>query len=119
PSHAVALRLVREQLLRRAGVDDASGVEHDHVARDAPNDAQVLLDEQDCRQLRDALEHPRYLRDEQRRQALRRLVDEQETVAVEQRTRDRDHLLLAAGERACELAAALLQLGTEAVAWVV
>ena len=101
--------------LRRADVHDAPGVEHDRVARDPLHDAEVLLDEQHGRQLRDALEHARDLGDEQRRETLRRLVDEQDAVVVQERACDRDHLLLAAGKRARELLAALLQLGEEVV----
>ena len=66
PDHSLHHRLVGEELLRGAGVDDASGVEHDGVARDPRDDSEVLLDEQDRRQLRHALEHARDLGDEQR-----------------------------------------------------
>src|SRR3712207_9447229 len=53
------------------------------------------------------------------RSALRRLVDQKHPVVVEQRARDRDHLLLASGERAGTLRAALPQLGKELVDEVV
>ena len=49
---------------------------------------------------RDALERGRDLGHEQRREPLRRLVDEQHRVVVQERPGDRDHLLLAARERA-------------------
>ena len=112
------LRL-REQLLRVARVHDAALVEHDRVARDPPHDAEVLLDEQDGRQLGEPLEHARDVGDERRREALRRLVDEQHAVVVQQRARDRDHLLLSAGERARALPEALLELREELVDEVV
>ena len=67
----------------------------------------------------DALERERDLGDEQRREPLRRLVDEQQPVVVEQRPADRDHLLLAARERPGALRAALAQLGEEVVDEVV
>ena len=91
---------VAEQLARRARVDDAAAVEHDDLLRDARDDGEVLLDEQHGRELRGALERRRDLGDEQRREPLRRLVDEQHRVLVQERAGDRDHLLLAAGERA-------------------
>jgi hypothetical protein len=108
-------RFVGEQLLRRPDVHDPSGIEHDRVARDALHDAEVLLDEQDGCELGDALQDARHLRDEQRREPLRRLVDEQEAVVVEERPRDRHHLLLAAREGAGELLSALLELREEVV----
>src|SRR5689334_6173813 len=89
-----------EELLRRTGMDDTALVEDDDVVCEPPDDAEVLLDEQDRRQLREPLEHARDVGDERRRKALRRLVDEQQPVVVQERAGDRDHLLLAAGERA-------------------
>ena len=94
-------------------------VEDDGVARDPADDAEVLLDEQHGRQLRQPLEHVRELGDERRREPLRRLVDEQQAVVVEQRPRDRDHLLLAAGERSRPLARTLPQLREKVVDEVV
>ena len=82
------------------GVDDAARVEHDDVLGDAADDGEVLLDEQHRALLADALERRRDLGHEQRREALRRLVDEQDPVLVQERARDREHLLLAARERA-------------------
>ena len=107
------------ELLRRPGVHDAALVEHDDVARDRRDDAEVLLDEQHGRQLATPLEHPRDLGDERRREALRRLVDEQHAVVVQQRAGDRDHLLLAAGERAGALPPRVPQLREELVDEVV
>jgi hypothetical protein len=57
--------------------------------------------------------------DERRREALRRLVHEQQPVVVEQRPGDRDHLLLPAGERPCTLPRPLPQLGEKVVDEVV
>ena len=110
---------VGEELRCRAGVDDAAAVEDDDVAREPLHDGEVLLDEHDRRQLGRALERLRHLGDEQRRETLRRLVDEQELVAVEERPRDRDHLLLPARERAGPLRGALAELRKELVDEVV
>ena len=100
---------------RRPGVDDAARVEHDDVLRDPPDDGEVLLDEQHGRELRGALERGRDLGHEQRREPLRRLVDEQHRVLVQERARDRDHLLLAARERAGSLRRRASELGKELV----
>ena len=54
-----------------------------------------------------------------RREALRRLVDEQHAVVVQQCSRDRDHLLLPARERSRALRRPLLELGEELVDEVV
>ena len=88
-------------------------------SRDAPDDAEVLLDEEHRRVLADALERLRHVRYEHRREALRRLVDEEDAVLVQERAGDRDHLLLPPGERAGELPAALLQLREKRVDEVV
>ncbi len=48
---------------------------------------------------------------DQRREAERRLVEQQQARAQQQRARDRQHLLLAARQRAGLLAAALAQPG--------
>ena len=109
-------RPVVEQLLGGADVHDPTRVEDDRVARDTAHDAEVLLDEQHRRQLGDALEHARDLGDEQGSEAFRRLVDEQQPVAVQQRAGDRDHLLLAAGECPGALRAPLAELREEGLA---
>ena len=49
------------------------------------------------------------LLDDERRQAERRLVEQQEARPAHQRARDREHLLLAARQRAAALALALLE----------
>ncbi len=90
-------------------MDDTPAVEHDDVARHALQRGDVLLDEHDRGQLANPLQDARDLRDEGGREPLCGLVDEKEQVRVEQRPRDRDHLLLAARERARALAAALAQ----------
>ena len=83
------------------------------------HDAEVLLDEQHRRQLGEPLEHAGDVGDERGRETLRRLVDEQHAVVVQERARDRDHLLLAAGERSGALLPALLELREELVDEVV
>ena len=62
--------------------------------RDPLHDGQVLLDEHDGRQLGGALERRGDLGDEEGSEALRRLVDEEQRVLVQERACDRDHLLL-------------------------
>src|SRR2546422_269243 len=80
---------LREQLLGIALVDDASLVEHDDVARQPAHDSEVLLDEQYRRQLGQPLERAGDVGDERGRESLRRLVDEQQAVVVEQCSPDR------------------------------
>src|SRR5262245_2574213 len=77
PQQMMDARLVVEELLCRAGVDDTAGVEDDHVLCDAADHGEVLLDEQHRALLADALERARHLGHEQRREALGRLVDQQ------------------------------------------
>src|SRR3954453_20754486 len=108
-----------EQLLRVAPMHDAALVEEDRAVREAAHHTEVLLDEQYRRQLGQPLEHAGDVGDERGRESLGRLVDEQYSVVVQERARDRDHLLLAAGQRACALLRALLELGEELVDEVV
>ena len=68
---------------------------------------------------RDPLQHLGHLGHHLRRQPLGRLVDQQQPVVVEQHPADREHLLLAAGERAGPLPAAPVQLREERVDRVV
>ena len=85
----------------RALVDDAAAVEDDDVLREALHDAEVLLDEQRSSSARPRARAPSATSvTSSGREPLRRLVDEQERVVVQERPRDRDHLLLAARERA-------------------
>src|SRR5262249_59584526 len=88
---------------------------HDDVLGHAPDDGEVLLDEQHRALLADALEGAGDLGDEELYESLRRLVHEQDPVLVQERPRYREHLLLPARERAGGLPAALLQLREELV----
>ena len=96
------LRVVRER--------DRPRLHHVTAVGDVERHERVLLDEEDRRpllvDLDDDLEDPL---DEDRRQAHRRLVEEQELRLRHQRASDRAHLLLASGHRPCALVAALLQ----------
>src|SRR5260221_7609662 len=100
--------LVCRELRRRAGMDDLAVIEHIDVIGDLQAHAHVLLDEEN----RDALvAHPRDdaedLADDERRQALRRLVEDEQLGVEQQGAADRQHLLLAARELAATIAAAL------------
>ena len=106
---------VGEQLGRRARVDDAARVEDDDVRRNPADDLEVLLDEQNRALGADALERDRNLGDEHRREALGRLVDEQDHVLVQERATDREHLLLPARERSRPLPGTLEKLREELV----
>jgi hypothetical protein len=89
-------------------MNDLAVVEHVDVIGDFQAHPHVLLDEKD----RDALvAHPgddaEDLADDERRQALRRLVEDQEFRVEQQGAADRQHLLLAARELAAAIAAPL------------
>ena len=106
--------LVRAQRLRVVRERDRAGLEHVAAAGDVERHQGVLLDEQDrgalLVDLDDDLEDPL---DEDRREAHRRLVEEQERRVGHQGPADRAHLLLAAGHRPRLLRLALGQAGEE------
>src|SRR5512144_3003040 len=109
-----ALRIV-EELRARPLVDHAPPVEDDDVLREPLQDGEVLLDQHHGCQRGDALEDVSDFADDARSEPLRRLVDEQQGVAVEERAGDRDHLLLPARERSGALAATLTEDGEQVV----
>src|SRR3954451_16711924 len=76
----------------------------------------VLLDEQDGGTPRvDVADRGEHLLHEHRRQTERWLVEEEQAGVSHQGAADREHLLLAAGERPAKLALALPQAGKERV----
>ena len=88
------------QLLGRPGEHDAAGLQDGGAVGDPERQAGVLLHQQDggagLADLDQRVEdQPRHLRGEPQR----RLVEEQEAGAPQQRAPDGEHLLLAAGER--------------------
>src|SRR5947209_951713 len=113
-------RGIAHELLDVAGERHAALIEHDDVAHQAVRYAEVLLHQQDRRRFRRAAQCVDDVPHDQRREPLRRLVDQQDAVvAVEQRARQRDHLLLPARERPGFLRGALLQLRKQLVHEVV
>ena len=87
-----------------------AAVDHDgDVLGDRAGDADVLLDHQHrhLAVLGEAHQHLLDLADDHRREALGRLVHHQQARIGEQRARDREHLLLAAGELAAAIVLAL------------
>src|SRR5258708_4641619 len=104
-----------EQLLAGAGLHDRPGLEHIAAVGDLERLRRVLLDQEDGDALRVDLAHDLEDRlDEDRREAERRLVEHQELRLRHERAADREHLLLAAGERAREPRDALLEAGRSA-----
>src|SRR5215471_1357899 len=98
------------ELGRRAVDDHTPAVQHDDVVGDVEHELGVLLHEHDRESLR--LQSPdggHHLADDLRRQALRRLVHQEHARVRHQGAPDREHLLLAARERAGDLLAALAQ----------
>ena len=99
------------QLRARPGERDAPDLEHVRRLRELQRDVRVLLDDEHGQalllvQLPDDAED---LGDEQRREAERRLVEQEQARALHERAREREHLLLAAAERAGLLVAPLLE----------
>src|SRR5258708_17203647 len=106
---------VGEELAAGAGERDLPGL-HDIAAMgEAERVVRVLLDQEhrDLLLLVDLADHLEDLLDDERREAERRLVEQQEARAAHQRAADRQHLLLAARERAAALAPAPLAAGKE------
>jgi hypothetical protein len=91
-------------------MDDLAVAEHIEAIRHFEAETRVLLDEQDRDPLRphrgDDAEH---LAHQERRQALRRPVEQQRLVVDEKRPRDRQDLLLAARKLPSEAVTALRQ----------
>src|SRR5712691_1884574 len=100
--------LVAKKRLRVVGERHRPGLEHIAAARHVQRHHGVLLDEQDGRallvDLHDGLEDALH---EDRREPHRGLIQAEQRGVRHQRTRDRDHLLLASGERARALLLAL------------
>src|SRR5215218_1954740 len=101
---------VAAQLGARAGPDDAALLD-DHVpVGEARQGVDVLVDDDDRLALAlEALQAGPDLGPDERRQALRRLVEDEELRVRHQRPSDREHLLLAAGELRAEMMVAFFQ----------
>src|SRR5207302_11502475 len=98
---AAADGVVGPELVARAGEDDAARLEHVAGLGGLQREVRVLLHHADGQalplvQLADNAEQ---LGDEHGREPERRLVEEQEPRAVDERAGEREHLLLAAAER--------------------
>src|SRR5712692_6520594 len=94
----------------RAGECDPPGIEDHGVIRQAERELDVLLDQQDRLPFGlEARDGAPDFGDDQRRQALGRLVHQQDAWIAHQRAADGEHLLLAARERAGVLLGALLE----------
>ena len=102
---------VASELARRRDAVDAA-VDHDRdVVGDRAGDADILLDDEDVHVavLAQLLEHLLDLGDDDRCKSLRRLVHDKEPRVGQQRPRDRQHLLLAAGQLPAAVRFALSQ----------
>src|SRR5882672_5411638 len=102
--------IVVEKLLAGAAHDDAPVLQHIGAARDLEREGDVLLDQEDgeAALVQDA-DGMQYLLHDQRREAERGLVEHDQLGVAHQAAADGEHLLLAAGERAGELVAALAE----------
>src|SRR3989441_3766414 len=103
--------VVPAELGGRARHDDAAGLEEVGMVRQVERRRHVLLDEQDADALLavDRTDDAEDLADDERREPERGLVQEQEPRPQHERTRDGEHLLLAAGEAPGDLAPPLTE----------
>src|SRR5438067_3201218 len=96
--------VVVEEVARRALVDDAPGLHDVGAVRHAERQIRVLLDHEHGRPAPpDVRDDAEGRLDQRRREPQRGLVEEDQPRARHQRARDREHLLLPAGERARRL----------------
>jgi len=85
------------QRRHQALMDDAAAVHDADVVADLLRDAEILLDQQDRRAgALDLLKAFDQRANDRRRQALGRLVDQQQAARLDDRPGNRQHLLLAA-----------------------
>src|SRR4029453_1905056 len=94
-----------------AGKYDATAIEYDGAVGEAQDLARLLLHHNSRHTLLadDLAQHDQELVDDDRRQALQWLVQQDDTRVDDQGTADRQHLLLAAGKLAAEIVAPLLE----------
>src|SRR5918911_1271068 len=98
------------EVLRRCSVDDAAAGEYIDIVRDLKRQRQVLLYQENRQPLGLEIgDRPAHLPHEKWRQPLGGLVHQEEVWVRHQRSSDRQHLLLAAGELASAAVATLAQ----------
>src|ERR1700692_2839014 len=116
PHIGLADELVILELLRGSGEADAAGLDQVGAVDDIEDLPDVLLDDEHREPLgADAADEIKDLLDHERGETRGRLIHEQELWARHEGTTDRAQLLLAAGERAGELAAPFLETREERV----
>ncbi len=116
PHSTIPISFARRSASARSGfgiavVDDAALVEDHGARREGERDAAVLLDQDDRQRAFGAqfCQHVDQRVDEHRRQAFGRLVHQEDFGIGQKRARDRQHLLLAAGELIAHIAEPLLR----------
>ena len=99
-------RVAQKRVAGRA-MHDLATIEHDRLLRQLQRQARVLLDDDDREfaGAHDLADHFHQLLHDYWREALHRLVEQQELRVGHERARDRQHLLLATGELVAEIAA--------------
>ena len=102
---------IAREFVRRQRPRDTTVQHHRDVVGHFQGHAQVLLDQQyrDIALLDQGVQHARHLLDDDRCQTFGRLVHHQQTRVEQQRTGDRKHLLLAAGQLRATVAAPFRQ----------
>src|SRR5829696_4090480 len=101
--------LVLAQLRARAVEGDATDLDQVRAVRNVERDVRVLLDDEHRQALLlvEAPDEAEELAHDERRQAERRLVEEEQSRPPHERALERQHLLLAPRQRACLLVTTL------------
>ena len=76
-------------------MSDRAALEHDRAVGQRERKIEMVVDDQDRHMMAQPVERLEQFLDDRRRQPLERLVEQQYAGVARQRTRDRDHLLLA------------------------
>src|SRR6202050_1551270 len=117
PDQPVECRMIGEQLCRRAGVDDATAFEHERRLGQRQRDVGVLLDKDKgvAAFAGHAADGRGKLLHDDRSEAFERFIEQKQRRISRQGTRNRQHLLLAAGKLITEIAPALGEAGEKIV----
>ena len=108
---------IGEKLGASRAMNDAAAVEDDRLVGDGEDHPRLLLDDDHRRALvaDDALQGKQDVGDDDRREPLERLVEQKDARIEDQRPPDRQHLLLATGERVAGAPSPFAEAGEEPV----
>src|SRR5262249_35377637 len=98
PKDLLAIAEIGEQWLGWSLVQHAAALEDEDTVGQCQHQIEIVLNDHDRQILAQPVERLEQLEDDRWRQALERLVEQQEPHVARECARDSDHLLLAAGE---------------------